>query len=94
MCDVPVDPESACDSQGSHPRAEELIAEIYRQVLLARSESRSITAVIMHASHYRVLQAYRNRLGELADASLEYLERYRIFGLEIQIYDEETPRVL
>ncbi len=75
------------------PRAEAIIADIYRQVRAARDGGIRVSRVVMSALHYRLLQEYRSRLGDLADPAMEYLDRYSVFSLDIEIDDVASPGV-
>lgn len=74
-------------------RAEELIVEIYRQRSELVEEGRKPVRVVLSAEHYRLMQAYRGRLGEPASREIDYLDSYRIFDLEICVEDIEIPSV-
>jgi hypothetical protein len=65
------------------PRAEELIATILAQKQRRLSEGENPVRVVLSRTQYRIIQDYRNHLGEASSTSLEYLTRYEIFGLEI-----------
>ena len=74
-------------------RAEELIVEIYRQRAELVREGRAPAKAVMSGDHYKLIQAYRGRLGELSSREVDYLDPYRIFDLEICVEDIESPRV-
>ncbi len=74
-------------------RAEELIIEIYRQRSQLVAAGQEPVRVVMCADHYKLIQAYRDRLGELARSAVDYLDPYRIFDLEICVEEIETPKV-
>jgi hypothetical protein len=74
-------------------RPEELIADIYSQLRLRRDEGKEPTGVLMNLKDYRLLEWYRNFLGEAENGSLEYLGQYEIFGLEILIENVSAPEV-
>lgn len=65
------------------PRAEELILEAYRQKNDALREGRTIDRIVMSREHYDAIQRYRARLGEMPEGASDYLERYRLFDLDI-----------
>ena len=73
--------------------AEELILEVYRQRGALAETGRTPRRVILSRAHYDLIQQYKNSLGRLPEG-LDYLERYRIFDLEICIDDVEEPRVI
>lgn len=74
-------------------RAEELIVEVYRQRSELVGEGLRPIRVVMCAEHYKLIQAYRDRLGELASQDVDYLDPYRMFDLEICVEEIETPQV-
>ncbi|AHC15480.1 hypothetical protein [Salinispira pacifica] len=74
-------------------RPEELIAEIYRQLHEAQSRGKNPDTVLMSLDQYRLLDWYRNFLGETPEGGAEYLEKYAVFGLEILIEQVESPQV-
>ena len=74
-------------------RAEELIVEIYRQRSELVNEGLKPVRVVISADHYKLIQAYRGQLGELASREVDYLDPYRIFDLEICVEEIETPQV-
>ena len=75
------------------PRAEAIIADIYGQVRAAFDTGAAASRVVMSREHYRLVQEYRGRLGDLADPSMDYIDRYTIFSLDIEIDAVATPRV-
>ncbi|TVQ23342.1 MAG: hypothetical protein EA382_10175 [Spirochaetaceae bacterium] len=80
-------------SDQAPPRAEAIIADIYAQTRAARDAGLQVSRVVMSAEHYRLLQEYRSRLGDLADPAMEYLDRYSVFSLDIEIDDVASARV-
>ena len=74
-------------------RAEELIVEIYRQRSELAGQGKRPGRVVMSASHYKLLQAYRARLGELTSQNSDYLETYEVFDLEICVEEIGLPKV-
>jgi hypothetical protein len=77
----------------AEPRAEELILEAYRQRSEALSAGRAVSRVVMSRTHYELIQRYRARLGEMAEGSVDYLDRYRLFDLDICVEREAVLRV-
>ncbi len=65
------------------PRAEELIVTILAEKKRRTEEGAVVSRVLLSPEQYRVIQDYRARLGDAPAASIEYLTRYDIFGLEI-----------
>ena len=73
----------------SDPKAEEIIAEIYRQVLVCRSRAVEPKQVLLPYRYVRRLRVYRFFLGDLGPGGIEYLDRYSIFGLEFFVHQED-----
>jgi hypothetical protein len=74
-------------------RAEELIVEIYRQRSELAGQGQNPGRVVMSAVHYRLIQEYRTRLGELSSQNSDYLDPYRVFDLEICVEEITLPKV-
>jgi len=74
-------------------RAKEHIVEIYRQRSELIEAGLTPVRVVVSPGHYKVLQAYRGRLGDLDGPVIDYLDPYRVFDLEICVEDIETPVV-
>ncbi|HKJ86529.1 MAG TPA: hypothetical protein VKA06_10660 [Spirochaetia bacterium] len=72
----------------AEPRAEELILDVYRQRSEALTAGRPVSRVIMSRRHYELIQSYRARLGEMAEGGVDYLDRYRLFDLDICVERE------
>lgn len=72
------------------PKAEEIIAEIYRQVLLCRASGASPRVVNLPYRYVRRLRVYRFLLGELEVGGYDYLDRYHIFNLDFCIHDDDS----
>ena len=47
----------------------------------------------MNRSHYQTIQEYRARLGEAPEGKVDYIDRYRLFDLEICIEQVAEPAV-
>jgi len=79
------------------PRPEEIIAAILAGKQRCDADGRSPKQVILSPGQYRAIQEYRARLGEAPSASLEYLTKYEVFGLEICVEgtrpETEEPHV-
>lgn len=85
---------SADRSRGSSElRAEELILEVYRQRQALVGAGTSPARVIMSRAHYDAIQRYHAMLGDLPEGSSDYIDRYRLFDLEICVEDVDAPRV-
>ena len=65
------------------PRAEEIIAEVYRQLTQARSAGKTATKVVMPKAYWRTVEEYRRVLGPLDGSLPDYLSEDGLFGLEI-----------
>ncbi len=74
-------------------RPEEIIADVYRQISLKREQGNEPDAVLMNLKDYRLLEWYRNFIGEAGDSELDYLGQYELFGVEIFIEDIAAPLV-
>jgi len=81
--------DSAGDAAGEAAR---LILEVYRQRLALAESGRKPDRVVLSRAHYDVIREYHLRLGTLPQG-LDYIDRYRIFDLEICIDDVELPTV-
>ena len=57
--------------------------EIYARVQEVRRTGRRVTAVVMPANLYRIVQDYRSRLGTVPEGLPDYLGRYDLFGIPI-----------
>lgn len=75
------------------PKAEVIIAEIYRQVVLSRAKGIEPRQVNLPYRFVRRLRVYRFLLGDLEGNGFEYLDRYSIFGLEFCIHREDAIQV-
>lgn len=64
-------------------RAEYIIAEVYGTVRKIREDGRRVYAIVLPISHYRIIQDYRARLGEVKEGLPDYLGRYELFGIPI-----------
>ena len=64
-------------------RAEEIIAETYKQVREAREKGRAPDRVIMNREHWLRVVEYRRSLGVIAGPVPDYLSEDGLFGLEI-----------
>lgn len=81
------------DADEQPPRAEELIVDIYRQRDEMIRSGLKPDRVIMSRDHYDLIQAYRASLGEMPLGKTDYLDRYRVFDLEICIEEVNGPQV-
>jgi hypothetical protein len=67
---------------GAEPRAEELIAEIFRQKRLLEAAGAVPSRVRLPLIWIRRIRVYRLLLGPLPDAEFDYLQTNSLFGLE------------
>lgn len=74
-------------------RAQEIILDVYRRRAERTGSSHRPERVIMSIEDYRTLQSYRALLGDAPEGRVDYLERYRLFDLEILIEQVNEPRV-
>ena len=81
------------ETTSERARAEELILEVYRQRQEASEQGREATRVVMSLSHYRAIQRFHAHLGEVPEGAVDYIDRYRLFDLEICIERVERPVV-
>ena len=75
------------------PDAPQLILDVYRKRQALCGAGRSPSRVVMSAPQYRAIQTYHAMLGDLPDGALDYIDRYRLFDLEICIEQVDEPRV-
>lgn len=54
---------------------------------------RAVSRVVMSPEHYELIQSYRARLGDMPEGGVDYLDRYRLFDLDICIEREAELRV-
>lgn len=78
----------------TEPRAEEIIAEAFRQKTLAVREGQTVTGVVLSRANYDRIQQYHARLGELSGEVEDYIGKYTLFGMQIYIDNSEFCRVL
>ena len=75
------------------PRAEALIAEIYRQFRELQDRGRSPGSVVMSMDQYRNIQRYHASLGETPAPAFDYISKYSILGLPVLIDNDSELRV-
>jgi hypothetical protein len=63
----------------------DIIAEILRQRRELESTKRKPERIVMSMAAYRAVQDFHARLGELPNPDIDYIRKYRIFGLDIFI---------
>jgi len=74
-------------------RPEELIAEVYRQLRIAREQGLKPEKVIMNPSLWAGIAEYRQSLGLIAGPVPDYLSEDGLFGLEIWYDNDPGIRV-
>ena len=72
--------------------AQELIAGIYGQLCSLRDAKKEATAIVLPPDTYRLLQEYRNNLGEVPAGLPDYLGRYDLFG--IPLYTDQGTNIV
>lgn len=78
---------------GNEPRAEELIAEIYRQYSTMKQEGKQPVRVCLPITYIRRLRIWHALMGTAATASHEYLTHDSIFGLDFFVHQENEIAV-
>jgi len=74
-------------------RAEEIIAEAYRQLREARDRGRQPRRIVMNRSRWNRIQEYRSGLGVIQGPVPDYLSDEGLFGLEVWYADGPDIRV-
>lgn len=74
-------------------RAEEIIAEIWKQIGEIRARNGRPGRVVLSPDCYQLVQQYRAGLGDLANPALDYISRYEVFGLPVYI-DPSVPAIV
>ncbi|MFP4563520.1 MAG: hypothetical protein ACLFRY_09440 [Spirochaetia bacterium] len=74
-------------------KAEEIIAEVWRQKSEMIKKGRQPGRVILSAADYRKIQEYHARLGELPKPDMDYIQKDSLFGTPIFIEEVETVTV-
>ena len=74
-------------------RAEEIIAEVYRQIVRAREQGIKPGKVTMPPSLWKKVSRYRESLGILDGPNPDYLSENGLFGLEIWYGNNPDIRV-
>ena len=80
-------------SAGADEReAMRLIADVYARIVEVRDRGMQPTKGVLPPRAYKLVQAYRAGLGEVADGLPDYLGRYELFG--VPIYSDTTDRIV
>lgn len=74
-------------------RAEEIIAELWRQMREMRAGGKNPAKIILSPEQCRHVWAWHIALGELKDPSQDYITRDSIFGLPVFIEENAAPKV-
>ena len=74
-------------------RAEEIIAEIWRQIGQIRERGGRPERVVLSPEHYALIQNYRAGLGNLENPEQDYITRHSLFNLAIYIEASAVPTV-
>jgi hypothetical protein len=74
-------------------RAEEIIAEIWRQIGKIRKDGGRPGRVVLSPEHYTLVQNYRAGLGTLENPEQDYISRHSLFNLTIYIEPSAVPTV-
>lgn len=74
-------------------RAEELVAEIYRQKNELQTNGKYPKTVVMNSSSYNTIQDWHKTLGTLEGTIPDYISKETIFGLDILLDSAENPVV-
>ena len=75
------------------PRAEELIAEVYRQIRESRERGAKPERIVMERRLWLAIDDYRRSLGVITGPVPDYLSDDGLFGLEIWYGDAPGIRV-
>ena len=78
----------------SWPRAEPLLAEIYRQRKEIEERGGTPRSVVMTMQEYRAVQRYHAQLGETPAPAFDYVDKYSILGLSVLIDNGRELTVL
>ncbi len=80
-------------SNNPNLRAEEVVAEVYRQLSIAREQGSSVRRLVICPELWARVNEYRKGLGILESALPDYLNEDSLFGLEIWYGKEAEIRV-
>ena len=85
--------ESEVGAGCEEPRAEAIIAEVYRQLKEKQEAGQSPTSVVMSMDNYRRIQRYHAALGETPAPAFDYISKYSFMGLSILIDNDSELHV-
>lgn len=85
--------EDEAGSGSEEPRAEAIIAEVYRQLKEKQEAGQSPTSVVMSMDAYRKIQRYHATLGETPAPAFDYISKYSVLGLSILIDNDSELHV-
>jgi hypothetical protein len=74
-------------------RAEEIIADLWRQIRDIYEAGKKPAKVILSPENYRRVQEWHAALGELPDPSRDYISKYSIFHLPVFVDSGAGVRV-
>ncbi|MFP4424982.1 MAG: hypothetical protein ACLFPP_00875 [Spirochaetaceae bacterium] len=80
-------------SEVEEPRAEAIIAEIYRQFKELQEAGGTPRSVVMTMEQYRRIQRYHASLGETPAPAFDYISKYSVLGLPVLIDNSAELRV-
>jgi hypothetical protein len=69
------------------PRAEEILLALWKNIRSMKEAGDVPDRVVLGPASFRLIQAYRARLGELANPGMDYITRDSIFSLPVYIDD-------
>ncbi len=75
------------------PRAEEMIAEVCRQIHEIRDSGGRASRIVMMPSQWEQIDDYRRSLGVISGTIPDYLTENSLFGLEIWYGDSTKIQV-
>ena len=78
--------------EGDGGTAAEVILEVYRQRMKLAETGESPSRVVLSRALYDLIRDYHQSLGSLPPGT-DYIDRYRLFDLEICIDSVDAPRV-
>lgn len=81
------------ENLGPEPRAEAVIAEVYRQIRQIREAGGEARRIVMPAALWNLVDEYRRILGPMEGPVPDYLGNDSLFGLDIWYGDAPDIRV-
>ena len=71
--------------------AQQIIIEVWKQFT---EKNMKVAKIFISRKQYKLLQLYRNFLGELDNSSFEYLEQYQLFGADLYLNDSSDDEMI